>query len=332
MSQNEEEQKKESVTTIRYEWESELEEYDEPDCYPCERDYKMVEELVSCDEDEESTIPQKEEEAPVPPSAPGTPAPAPAPEADEKPPDDAEGEKEAGAAEGAEEGGEEKPKEGEEEKKEGEEGEKEKEKGEGEEEDEEDDEMFVPGDEGVEEEEVVEPKKKRYKTVMVRKLIERGPKIHYDINEERIKAISDDPGFFQGSPMKLVHSFGYDCQRMANLHFLDENTLVFMSGFVLTFFNMTTHEKTYHRCLSGSCFGALASHPSKKLFAAAEKGKNPVIGIWSWPKLQLFRQLLGGTEAVYASVNFSPDGKLLASQGAEPDYLITVSGGVTFWT
>ncbi|CAL1529250.1 unnamed protein product, partial [Lymnaea stagnalis] len=111
---------------------------------------------------------------------------------------------------------------------------------------------------------------------------------------------------------------------MANLHVLDEKTLVYMTGYVLTFLDHTNMNKFYLSCLGGSGFGALAVHPSRRLFAAAEKGKNPVIGIWSWPKLQLFRQLREGTNKVYASINFSPNGTLLASQGGEPDYLITV--------
>ncbi|CAG5131993.1 unnamed protein product [Candidula unifasciata] len=163
-----------------------------------------------------------------------------------------------------------------------------------------------------------------FKTVLVRKLIERPPKIHYTPSEERMTHHTDDPSFFSKEPISLLYAFGYDSQRMANLHVLDETTLLYMSGFVLTFLNHRTLGKSYLRCLGGSCFGALAIHPSKKLFAAAEKGRYPLIGIWSWPKLQLFRKLKEGTDKVYASVNFSPDGRHLASQGGDPDYLITV--------
>ncbi|RUS78330.1 hypothetical protein EGW08_013908 [Elysia chlorotica] len=187
-----------------------------------------------------------------------------------------------------------------------------------------------PGDEFEEaglpeaEAEPAEPPPKRYKTVMVRTLVPRPPKIHYVPEEERTTHITNDKHLFRKRPISLVMSFGYDCQRMANLHVLDKETVVFMSGFVLTFFNHVTKEQTFLRCIGGSCFGALAIHPSKRLFAAAEKGEKPIIGIWSYPKLQLFRKLREGTNRVYASVNFSPCGRFLASQGGEPDYLITV--------
>lgn len=169
-----------------------------------------------------------------------------------------------------------------------------------------------------------EPKPKRYKTVMVKTLVPRPPKIHYVPEEERTTHVTSDKHLFRKRPISLVMSYGYDSQRMANLHVLDNETVVFMSGFVLTFFNHKTKGQSYLRCIGGACFGALAIHPSRRLFAAAEKGDKPIIGIWSWPKLQLFRKLREGTDKVYASVNFSPCGRLLASQGGEPDYLITV--------
>lgn len=296
------------VEAIHYEWESELEEYDEPDCYPCEKDYQMVDVQIT---DSEASDEEGEKE------------PQPRESLAQIAEDDVVEVQKQESATQAEQAGEEEKKEEEggkkeEEKKEGEEEEEEKKEGE-----EEDDDVFVPDEEKDEDEEKV-VKKKRYKTVRVRKLIERGPKIYYEPDLERVNAMSSEAEFFSDRPFKMVHSFGYDCQRMANLHLLDENTLVFMSGFVLTFFDLNTKEKSYHRCLGGSCYGALCIHPSKKLFAAAEKGEFPIVGIWSWPKLQLFRKLCGGAEAVYASVNFSPDGKLLASQGAEPDFLITV--------
>ncbi|KAH9499273.1 hypothetical protein Btru_003581 [Bulinus truncatus] len=291
----------EQPEALQYEWESELEEYDEPDIYPSEKDYQWVEELIE-DSDEEVPPPQetrkesetiekiddqetdekqsdtqvegqvqeKKEEEPQP-----EPAAAAAAGLDAK--DDAEETFEESRTEAEQE----------------------------------------PEPEP-------EPPKKKYKKIMVKKLIERPPKIHYEPQKERCSFTSSDPAYFTSHPLRLEHSFGYDSQRMANLHVLDETTLVHMSGFVLTFLAHETMDKSYLKCLGGSCFGALAIHPSRKLFAAAEKGKNPLIGIWSWPKLQLFRKLKEGTEKVYASVNFSPNGQLLASQGGGPDFLITV--------
>ncbi|XP_005088913.1 cilia- and flagella-associated protein 44 [Aplysia californica] len=302
--EEDEDESKKKEEEVHYEWESELEEYDEPDVYPSEKDYKWVEEVVEVLEDEAKSEKEEAEHKE---------------DAQKEEGDEKNKEKKDVQIEEEKEGekpGEEKVKEGEEKKEEG-----------GEEEDDEHDDVFVqsaPEDEQAEDEEVKGPPKKKFKTVLVRKLIERPPKIHYEPSEERKEECTDDPFFYRIKPFDMIYSFGYDCQRMANLHVLDEETLMFMSGFVLTFFNHETKQKTHLRCLGGSSFGALAVHPSRKLFAAAEKGTSPAIGIWSWPKLQLFRKLQGGTGTVYASVNFSPDGILLASQGGEPDYLITV--------
>ena len=65
-------------------------------------------------------------------------------------------------------------------------------------------------------------------------------------------------------------------------------------------------------------------HPSKKYFAVAEKGDAPNINIFEFPSLKLYRILRGGTEKAYSYVDFSPDGKLLSSVGAEPDFMLTL--------
>jgi WD40 repeat protein len=65
-------------------------------------------------------------------------------------------------------------------------------------------------------------------------------------------------------------------------------------------------------------------HPSRKWFAVGEKGPFPNIYIYSWPSLKLYRILRKGTDAMFAHVEFSSTGKLLASLGGAPDYTLTV--------
>lgn len=50
----------------------------------------------------------------------------------------------------------------------------------------------------------------------------------------------------------------------------------------------------------------------------------PNIYIYEWPSLKLYRILKGGTEMMYAHIEFSPQGTFLASQGGAPDYTLTV--------
>ncbi|XP_076438307.1 cilia- and flagella-associated protein 44-like isoform X2 [Babylonia areolata] len=124
--------------------------------------------------------------------------------------------------------------------------------------------------------------------------------------------------------LTLQYSFGYDCHRRHNLYLLDEKHLLFMAGNILQLLNIQTKKHTYLRSTSGGSIGALAVHPDRKHFAVGEKGKAPNINIFEFPSLKLYRILRGGTEASYSSLTFSPDGELLASQGGDPDFMLTV--------
>lgn len=56
----------------------------------------------------------------------------------------------------------------------------------------------------------------------------------------------------------------------------------------------------------------------------AEKGSWPNIYIYEYPSLRLYRILKKGTETMYAHVEFSKSGSMLASVGGPPDYTLTV--------
>ena len=72
-------------------------------------------------------------------------------------------------------------------------------------------------------------------------------------------------------------------------------------------------------------FFSMQVHPSHDYFAVGEKGDSPVIAIYSFPSLKLYRVLRGGTEQQYSHMDFSPqEGTLLASVGGYPDYMLTV--------
>ncbi|XP_025086571.1 cilia- and flagella-associated protein 44-like isoform X2 [Pomacea canaliculata] len=126
------------------------------------------------------------------------------------------------------------------------------------------------------------------------------------------------------SVLTLYHSFGYNCLMRCNLHVLDKNTLVFAAGAVLQFVNLTTLTYSYLRTTGGGSVGPIAVHPSGKLFAVGEKGKNPVINIFSIPDIRLYRILKGGALKTFSSLCFEEAGDLLASQGGEPNYMLTI--------
>ncbi|XP_046572732.1 cilia- and flagella-associated protein 44-like isoform X2 [Haliotis rubra] len=147
---------------------------------------------------------------------------------------------------------------------------------------------------------------------------------YYNFEEQVSKAkVTQDSGLPEDL-LTLQHSFGYDCCRRANLFMLDSNTLIFIAGNLVQLLDINTKEQRYIRSTSGGGIGALAVHPSRKYFAAAEKGDGPNINIFEFPSLKLYRILRGGTERSYSSLDFSSDGELLTSVGGEPDFMLTV--------
>ncbi|KAM9320405.1 cilia- and flagella-associated protein 44 [Gastrophryne carolinensis] len=127
-----------------------------------------------------------------------------------------------------------------------------------------------------------------------------------------------------GAVLQLQHSFGYDCNKRANLHLLDDQTLLYVAGTMAVILNLTTQEQRYLRSSSGGGIGAVTVHPSRKYFAVAEKGCRPNIILYEFPSLKPYRILRGGTEEAYAFVDFNMSGTLLASVGSSPDYMLTL--------
>ncbi|XP_019404351.1 PREDICTED: cilia- and flagella-associated protein 44 isoform X2 [Crocodylus porosus] len=122
----------------------------------------------------------------------------------------------------------------------------------------------------------------------------------------------------------LIHSFGYDCTRRANLQVLDSQTLLYIAGNQLVLLVMKTKYQSYLRSSSGGGIGVITVHPSKQYFAVGEKGRKPNIIIYEYPSLRPYRILRGGTEEAYTFADFNHSGTLLASVGSSPDYMLTV--------
>ncbi|KAM5276565.1 cilia- and flagella-associated protein 44 isoform 2-T2 [Hipposideros larvatus] len=124
--------------------------------------------------------------------------------------------------------------------------------------------------------------------------------------------------------LTLVHSFGYDCKKRANLQLLDNNTVMYIAGNQLIFLNLKTKEQMYLRSSSGRGIGVIGVHPDKTYFTVAEKGVSPNIIIYEYPSLKPYRILRDGTDLAYAYVDFNNSGTLLASVGDNPDHTMTI--------
>ncbi|XP_005674985.2 PREDICTED: cilia- and flagella-associated protein 44 [Capra hircus] len=124
--------------------------------------------------------------------------------------------------------------------------------------------------------------------------------------------------------LTLVHSFGYDSRKRANLKLLESSIVMYIAGNQLIFLNLKTKEQSYLRSSSGIGIGVTGVHPDKTYFTVAEKGVFPKIIIYEYPSMRPYRILQDGTDLAYAYVDFNFDGTLLASVGGSPDYTLTI--------
>ncbi|XP_054433278.1 cilia- and flagella-associated protein 44 [Pteronotus mesoamericanus] len=124
--------------------------------------------------------------------------------------------------------------------------------------------------------------------------------------------------------LTLVHSFGYDCKKRANLQLLDSSTIMYIAGNQLILLNLKTKEQMYLRSSSGRGIGVIGVHPDKTYFTVAEKGISPKIIIYEYPSLRPYRILRDGTDLGYAYMDFNYRGTLLASVGGNPDHTLTI--------
>ncbi|KAI4492234.1 hypothetical protein M0802_009924 [Mischocyttarus mexicanus] len=120
----------------------------------------------------------------------------------------------------------------------------------------------------------------------------------------------------------------------------DPNTIIFASGNIIHFLNVITKTVWFRRGATGGGIGHITKNPTFDHVAIAENGIDPLITIYHWPSMEIVTCLHGGTKEQYfhlhyrfssilQNVNalllhFSTDGLLLASQGGNPDYFITI--------
>ncbi|XP_058840327.1 cilia- and flagella-associated protein 44-like, partial [Topomyia yanbarensis] len=122
------------------------------------------------------------------------------------------------------------------------------------------------------------------------------------------------------------YSYGYNCKRPFNLCKIDDNVLVFASGNLIHFFDVTTQTVTTRRSSTGGGIGCIQTNPNPELrhLTVGENGSNPPIIIYQYPEMVVVNILKNGTAQAYSRVDYNADGELLVSQGCDPDYMLTV--------
>ncbi|GAB0093262.1 uncharacterized protein DMENIID0001_083410 [Sergentomyia squamirostris] len=124
--------------------------------------------------------------------------------------------------------------------------------------------------------------------------------------------------------LQFDYSFGYNCKKLSNLCLIDRNTLVFASGNLIHFLNLSRITVTVRRSEQGIGIGSIAVNPKYNYLTVGENGENPAIYLYEYPRMTIVAKLVGGGKATISSLAYSNNGEMLASQSGLPDLLLTI--------
>jgi hypothetical protein len=114
-------------------------------------------------------------------------------------------------------------------------------------------------------------------------------------------------------------SLGSNFERYGNLHVLQhgdgkDTVVLYAAGNSARIHNLATGYMRYVQGRDGGGVAAVAVHPSRRVFAVAERrwtgGGGPRVYVYAYPSLEMLRVLEGGTERAYSDICFSvaPEG------------------------
>ena len=146
----------------------------------------------------------------------------------------------------------------------------------------------------------------------------------YDPAKLRERRTNTTRGFIPPGSIELAHSFGFETQKRNNLQRVGEKTLLAAAGNSVLMLDLDTMEQRFLPGIDPGGIGAITVHPAGTHFAVGERGVNPNVYIYEYPSLTLARVLENGTERAFSDMRFSNDGKMLATVGGMPDYLLHI--------
>ncbi|XRB08616.1 cilia- and flagella-associated protein 57 [Pycnococcus provasolii] len=129
------------------------------------------------------------------------------------------------------------------------------------------------------------------------------------------------------APLALRHVFGLKGDVADNVHYLDENTVLYPAGHNTVIYHTETRtQKFIAGTPDADGITALALSPNRKFAAVAEKSEKGIITVFDLHTLKR-RKVLTSPESgssTYVSMSFSPDGKLLAALAGAPEYTLVL--------
>ncbi|CAF3520544.1 unnamed protein product [Rotaria sp. Silwood1] len=129
------------------------------------------------------------------------------------------------------------------------------------------------------------------------------------------------------SALRLQWVYGYraaNCR--SNIHLTANNELVYFSAAVAIVQNIHDKNRNQQRFFLGHDDDIISSclHPNQLIIATGQIGKNPQICVWNTEGIMKVESLLQGHIDGVGAMNFSADGKKLASVGIDRDNTIKI--------
>lgn len=114
---------------------------------------------------------------------------------------------------------------------------------------------------------------------------------------------------------------GYDCR--ANLYYTKTNEIVYHIAALGIVYNKHEHKQRYYSAHDDDIL-CLALHPTQDYVATGQIGRDPTIHVWDCVTMETISILQGQHYRGVCAVDFSGDGKKLASVGLDDDHSIVV--------
>eukprot|EP00474_Spongospora_subterranea_P010666 CRZ11124.1 hypothetical protein [Spongospora subterranea] len=120
-----------------------------------------------------------------------------------------------------------------------------------------------------------------------------------------------------------THTLGLAPDVLSNLHFIDENIILYPAGHSVVIYNAEKKTQRFIFISEGSHITTLALSPNRRFVGIAEASDRAIITVFDVQTLRKRKVINSGQIMQYVWMNFSPDGKLLLTLGSSPDYLLT---------
>ena len=125
-----------------------------------------------------------------------------------------------------------------------------------------------------------------------------------------------------GVSIEYVHGYrGYDCRN--NLFFTNEGQIVYHVAAVGILMDLESRTQQHYTGHTDDIL-CLAMHPSGSIVATGQIGRVPVIHVWDTTTRKTLSILKNGHERGVCAVDFSRDGRRLASVGVDNEHCIAV--------